>query len=164
MFILIGTILPVNDQVKVLILLFFAALMVLFTIICDPYCQSHLNTLELRSNISILMIVFSATLFLFKCGEIMKVLFMIVIFYISLSFIMKWINEVLEIFVFIHYKKISKICPIFLKFYEFLKSISLKQMIASFFKKGKKYAFEIRKNRKKKDLSIKPIFKKKISL
>lgn len=88
----------VSINTKAIILLFFSLFSLLITFSSSPFLTRELNYLEVFSNISALLIIFSGCIYLNGDSILMKSTSYLMIFAINFIFSLFWIISILNIF------------------------------------------------------------------
>ena len=80
--------LPLNT--KAILLLFLCLMSMLITLSANPFLTRDLNNLEIFSNLSALLIIYSGCLFLIGNSDFLKLFSYLTIFFVNIAFTLIW--------------------------------------------------------------------------
>ena len=106
----------IGNQQKTLVLLFFAAASLFFTMKNRPFVVAEMNSLELQSNFTAIISIFAGSLYILDINDFLKALAFIVIVTFNTVFAIRWLFSVSEIFLYLYAKRLIKFCPSFFTF------------------------------------------------
>lgn len=86
---------PLNT--KAILLLFLCLISMLITLTAKPFLTKDLNNLEIFSNLSSLLILYSGCLYLIGNIDFLKLLSYLTIFFVNIAFTLKWGLSILKL-------------------------------------------------------------------
>lgn len=99
---------------KAVVLLFFSFLSLLLTFRSKPFLLREMNYLELYSNISASLTIFSGALFLTDINDYLKAFSFTIIILVNGIFALTWLTSMTRLVFHVHHQKLERICPCFL--------------------------------------------------
>lgn len=117
LFLSVGVVEKITILSKSTILLAFSFISCLFTIICKPFILREFNSLEIFSNLSTLITIYSGSLYILDITDFFKVLTFFIIVLVNTIFALRWLWSMFEIVFNIHFDFFEKYCPEFSKKY-----------------------------------------------
>lgn len=97
---------------KAALLLFFSSILIVMTLIYQPFLVVELNILELYSNISVYMTIFSGAIYLQdNISDRFKIFLFIWILLFDLVFVTYWFFLCSKLFFFRYVEMFAKFCP-----------------------------------------------------
>jgi Na+/melibiose symporter-like transporter len=97
LFIAVNLIGGLGLQTKAVILLFLCLFSMLITFFATPFLTKELNYLEVFSNISALILLYSGCLYLNQDNDIFKSILYITIFFVNIAFTLFWASSILNL-------------------------------------------------------------------
>lgn len=107
---------------KAIILLFFCLISLLITFFSTPFLTRELNNLEVFSNLSALIIIFSGCLYLNGDSEFLRTSSYLIIFFVNIAFTLLWASSILKLLLDTYEKILVKRSP---RLFFFLQQIVL---------------------------------------
>lgn len=99
---------------KAISLLFVSFISFIFTEYSRPFLLKEMNILELYSNISASIVLFSGVLYLIGVNEYYGVFCFIIILITNLTFLLLWFESLMEIIIKIYFENLMRLCPKYL--------------------------------------------------
>ena len=110
-FIFFSMIPNISNEQKCYFLLLFSVFSVLATVKFRPYVLRELNILELQSNLTALITIFSGLIFVIQGGKFLEICVFLMIVIMNSIFMVKWFLNVCDVIFYTYEKKIYKVCP-----------------------------------------------------
>ena len=101
---------------KIIYLLFVCTLSYFLTLKNKPFMGKRLNILEEEANLSVLLTIFSGSLFILNIDDLTKGITFIAILIINLRFLVIWFIPVVKIYLMVYGKRIFKYFPKLINF------------------------------------------------
>ena len=102
---------PLKTQENTAILLFFSSVSLLLTLKYKPFIFKTMNVLEVYSNMTALITIFSGSLYVLDINDNSKAIIFILIVLVNTKFALKWMFSVLDFALKTYEKQILRFCP-----------------------------------------------------
>ena len=109
-----------NEQ-KTIILLFVSAGFLHYTLKNRPFVVQEMNMLEIQSNLTAMITIFSGSLYILNVSDIIKASTFTSIILINTFFAVKWFFSTLDAVLYFYGGKINRFCPCLLNYYAIYK-------------------------------------------
>lgn len=132
-FLLFAVIPSISKLQKNIFLLFISFISVYLTSKIIPFKNKDLNILEVELNITVFISLFSACFFLLDLNEFYQAIALILILFVNILFVVRWVYSFLQIIIYTYQEKMLKYCKCLINFIiSFKKSMEILQLKASF--------------------------------
>ena len=112
----------IDYQQRTSFLLFFSSLSLLITLKYKPFTLIEMNILEVESNITALITIFSGSLYVLDVGDAFKAIIFALIMLANTNFAFRWVFSVCDFTFKLYENKINKFCPFILRPYHALRN------------------------------------------